>query len=275
MKLQSYLPIAIALNNDIVKSKVFTGTTEVFYDSASNLNFNDNDIIPYGFGDENITAELQIPNWKYAYDKYKYQKYIVRELEEGEAYEYDADEPKIITGIVGKTDAFTPIKIIRKYDNKTNTVVGTYTLTTDVTIQSGKTYYKKVGAQYNEVAQPKVEEIGSYYEFITTIATITNNIFANSADQIQLDVSDQYSYYIEEENKSEISVSDDIATCIIEQDSLLDNLLKKADQTIVKKDGETNQDLNKRRDEKVLSILQDSNITTISKLKICNNNSQL
>ena len=42
--------------------------------------------------------------------------------------------------------------------------VEVYTKTTDVSLDSGKTYYTKDGSTYSAVAEPDVSNIGSYYE---------------------------------------------------------------------------------------------------------------
>lgn len=43
-------------------------------------------------------------------------------------------------------------------------IAPTYTLTADVAITAGKTYYTKVGDVYTAVASPVVGDIGTYYE---------------------------------------------------------------------------------------------------------------
>ncbi|MGD9567529.1 MAG: hypothetical protein AB7V48_04305 [Sedimentibacter sp.] len=43
-------------------------------------------------------------------------------------------------------------------------IAPTYTLTEDVAITAGKTYYTKVGDVYTAVASPIVDDIGTYYE---------------------------------------------------------------------------------------------------------------
>ncbi len=47
----------------------------------------------------------------------------------------------------------------------------TYAKTTDITIDSGKTYYTKSGSDYTKVASPALGDIGTYYEATTVIGT--------------------------------------------------------------------------------------------------------
>ena len=67
---------------------------------------------------------------------------------------------------------------------------GAYTKTTDVSIDTAKTYYEKIDDEYYPVASPIVGDIGDYYEFAATANTFRARKFPVSLEVSSIDDSD-------------------------------------------------------------------------------------